>query len=92
MKARHNGHLVAVFEAVNESRKEIYLGTTSRLIASLIKEFRTAPPERVAHWKRRHRVRFYFIEYAISRRAAAALVKRNAPRRADESWKVFRED
>lgn len=42
--------MISVFEAVNMTRKERFVGTTTRAFNDVDRELRLAPPAGVRHW------------------------------------------
>lgn len=83
-------HLVTAFEATNDTRKEIYLGTTSLLLSNLMKEHAETPPSAIAHWDRADRIRYRSIDYSMIKRDAASFLASYAKSRRIAGWKVLR--
>lgn len=84
-------HLVTAFEAINDTLHEIYLGTTDRLLAALLREHAEALPARISHWKPQHRIRYRSIDYAILSKDADRLLITYAKSRREKGWKLFRQ-
>lgn len=84
-------HLITVYEAINLSRLEVYLGTTTLLAAQLEAEFRKNVPQQVAHWGDPSGVVIRCLEYSVPKKEASALIERYAARESLRSWTVHRE-
>lgn len=67
-----------VFEVVNETLGEVYVGTTRGTMAELIESFRRERPKALAHWRREHRLNFRSIEFDLPQQAADAFVRNYA--------------
>ncbi len=90
-KSTPQHHLVSVFEAVNDTVKEIYLGTTTLLSDQLAAQFPRTPPPATAHWESRHRVFVKVVEYSIPLKDARAFIDHYADSAAAAGWKVLKE-
>jgi hypothetical protein len=90
-KSTPQHHLVSVFEAVNDSAKEIYLGTTILLSEQLTAQFQRTPPPAVAHWKPGQRVFVKVVEYSIPLKDARAFIDHYAESAASAGWAVLKE-
>ena len=55
-----------VFEAVNDTIKEIFLGTTDAGMEEVVDQHQASLPERIAHWKPDHRVRYRGVEFMLT--------------------------
>lgn len=71
-------HLVTVYEVVNETLGEVYLGTTNLLSPKLARDFERFPPKAIARWRARDRVILRCLVYAIPLREAEAFVRKFA--------------
>lgn len=90
-KPKIPGHyLVTAFEATNDTRKEIFLGSTHRLLSSLIQEHAASPPKPIAHWERGDRIRYHSIDYSMEKRNVARFLSAYARTRRVEGWKILR--
>lgn len=58
--------LVLVFEAVNETLGESFVGATSLPLAVVRERHRTQPPTSIAHWLPDHRVEYRAVESGLS--------------------------
>lgn len=83
---------VAVFEAVNDSLKETYLGTTVNPVDVLAGGFTEMRPRVVSHWAPKDRISMNIIESALSMSDAEAFIKHYAATLAAAGWKPLRED
>lgn len=84
-------HLICVFEAANDSRKEVYLGTSRHLIGQLVRDFAARLPRAVRHWRKEDRVRLRCLEYSIQAGEAGAFIDAYARSGALEGWTVRRD-
>lgn len=84
-------HLITVFEAANDTLKEVYVGTTSLLIDQVIRGFQVNPPRAAKHWKKDQRILFRCVEYSIAIKDAAAFIEAYIRSDALKGWKVLRE-
>lgn len=82
-------HLVSVYEAANDTLKEVYVGITTLLMERLVKGFQTSPPPAVACWKRKHRVLFRIVRYIIPYRKAAPFIRAYLQSGSLAGWKVL---
>ena len=89
MMTAQERELVTVYEAINETLKEVYVGTTSLFIDQLGARFLTRLPPNVAHWRADHNILYHAVEYAIYRRDAAEFIDRYAKSASLETWRVF---
>jgi hypothetical protein len=71
-------HLVTVYEVVNETLREVYLGTTSLLAPQLAAEFKRRPPRAIAGWRTSDRMLLRCLVYAIPLREAQAFIRKYA--------------
>lgn len=79
---------VTVFEASNESRREVYVGTTTLSMSALIAGFGEKRPAALRHWRPSETVRFRSLEFGMSAAAAAAFIRGYASGRS--GWRVIR--
>lgn len=82
---------MTVFEATNDTLREVYIGTTERLMERLVDEFERRPPARTAHWDKAHRIGFRCVEYAIPASDARAFIDNYASSEALSGWKILRD-
>ena len=83
--------LVSVYEAVNDSLKEIYLGTTTLLSDQLAAQFPRTPPPATAHWEAGHRVFVKVVEHSIPLKDAHAFIDHYSGSAASSGWRVLKE-
>lgn len=79
--------LVTVYEAVNESRREIFVGLSTFFMAEIESRLRHRPE--LAHWQETDRTRVDAIEYGIPLSVARDFVKRFETAKANQGWKVL---
>lgn len=71
-------HLITVYEVVNETLGEVYLGTTNLLALQLSEKLRTDPPRAIARWRPEHRVMLRCLVYAIPLKEGQAFIRKYA--------------
>lgn len=59
------GAKVTVFEAVNETLSELYVGSTELSVHDLIARNAARPPAEIAHWGPEHRVDYRSLEFGL---------------------------
>lgn len=80
--------LVSIYEVLNETRGELFIGTTWRL-KDLLGFQQMTPPAVVRHWKEGDRLRFRTVEYGIPNADARAFIDTYAGSDLVKSWKVL---
>jgi hypothetical protein len=82
---------VVVFEAVNETLKEFYVGiSTVPLTADEIaSRHQEAPPAAIAHWKKEHQVWYRCVDAGLSASDSEAFVRSYAERITRPDWKAL---
>jgi len=71
-------HLITVYEVVNETLREVYLGTTSLLAPQLAVEFKRRPPRAVTRWRANDRMILRCLAYAIPLREGQTFIRKYA--------------
>jgi len=82
---------VVVFEAVNDTLKEFFVGIsfvplTADEIAS---RHRESPPAAIAHWRREHRVWYRCVDPGLAAHNSQDFVRSYAQRMAQSDWKAL---
>lgn len=85
-------HLITVYEAANDTRREVYVGTTNLLIDQLIRAFHSFLPRVARHWKKEDRILFRCVEYSIPVSEARKFIDGYAKSDALKGWKVLRDE
>ena len=80
--------LIFIFEAVNESLQEAFVGATSLPLAAVERRHRFARPAAIAHWRPEHHVLYRRVESGLSAKESAAFIPAYA-RAAHAGWKTF---
>ncbi|MDP3541572.1 MAG: hypothetical protein Q8T11_03800 [Elusimicrobiota bacterium] len=83
---------VAVLEAVNDSLKETFLGTTAASLPSLAAGFAQRRPRAVSHWAPKDRISMNIVEAALSEDDARDFIRHYAASLEAAGWKPLRED
>lgn len=81
---------MTVFEAVNETLREVFVGATDHGFDRGIDEFRACPPRAVAHWGPGARLSFRCVECAVPDRDAERFIDGYAQSDALRGWRVLR--
>lgn len=79
--------LVTVYEAVNDARREIYVGLSMNFIGQVELTIREVPELR--HWLADEPIRVRGVEYGVPMRDAWDFVERYARSRANAGWRVM---
>lgn len=80
--------LVTVYEAVNETLKEVYLESSQLPISQIARFLRSDPPPELSHWRPEHRVHYRPVA-TLPRRDAEAFIARYADSGAFFGWRVL---
>lgn len=83
---------VTVFEAVNDSLKETFLGTTAATLHSLAAGFAEKRPRAVSHWATKDRITLNIVESSLSENDARDFIRHYAASLEAAGWKPLRED
>lgn len=83
---------VTVFEAVNDSLKETYVGTTANPVEMLAAGFTEMRPRVVSHWAPKDRISLNIVESALSPSDAVAFIRHYAASIETAGWKPLLED
>lgn len=86
------GPLVAVYEAINDSLKEAYVGTTSHPYEAVAERFRRDRPPGASHWHANHKVTVNVVEMSLRLNDALEFVHHYAASLEAVGWKTLRED
>lgn len=89
---KSGGRNVTVFEAINRTRKEFFVGTTARKMHEIIAQFSDSLPPEIAHWKTNDKIDYQSIEFNLPAKDAkqfGAACARSLARSSD--WKVIRQ-
>jgi hypothetical protein len=84
--------LMIVFEAVNESLQEIFMGATSLPLAIVERRHQERRPELVGHWSHEHRITYRAVESGLSAREAPTFLSGYAQTANRFGWKTFVDD
>lgn len=83
---------VSVFEAVNDSLRETFLGTTAATPDSLAAGFAERRPRAVSHWATKDRISLNIVEPSLSESDAHDFIRHYAASLEAAGWKPLRED
>lgn len=81
---------MTVFEAVNETLREVFVGATEHPFDRGIDEFRSRPPRAVAHWRMGERLSFRCVEHEVPSHDAERFIDGYAQSDALRGWKILR--
>lgn len=79
--------LVTVYEAVNETLREMYVGLSLRLMGEIERRLRLK--KELAHWGEEDRIVVRAIDYSLPYRDARDFVRRYEQARANSGWNVL---
>ncbi len=82
--------LVTIYTASNETLKEIYAGSTKRLLHVLEKRHGARRPARMKRWKSEHSIVYRALVYAMPSAEIATYLRRWRKRIADQrGWTII---
>jgi hypothetical protein len=88
MDAYRTQKLILIFEAVNETLRESFVGATSMPLAMVRRLYESTPPPAIAHWRPEHKVSFLPVEAGMSAQESAAFIPAYA-KAAHYGWKTY---
>jgi hypothetical protein len=77
-----------VFEAVNDTLKESFVGATSLPLSIIERRHHENPPEAMAHWEDSHIVHYRCVESGLSARETTIFLKSYANTSEKFGWKT----
>jgi hypothetical protein len=82
---------VVVFEAVNDTLKEFYVGISTLPLTAdeIATRHQENPPAAIAHWKREHRVWYRCVDAGLSASDSQVFVRSYAERITHPGWKAL---
>lgn len=86
------GTLVSIYEAINDSLKEVYLGKTTHAGVTDAGRFLQALPRAVSHWEPSHAVTVRIVESSLKKDDAGAFLRHYAASLVDAGWRAFHEE
>lgn len=78
-----------IFEAVNDSLHESYVGMTCTPLPVLERRHRELKPGVIAHWKAEHKIEYKLVECGLSVSVGPAFVKSYVQTSARFGWTVL---
>lgn len=75
MTQRQAGNLVIVYEAVNHTLREIYIGTTTHLLHHVADDLERNPPPEISRWSPHHRIEYRAIDWSMPARYAPRFMR-----------------
>ena len=84
--------LMIVFEAVNESLQEIFIGATSLPLPIVQRRHQEHRPGLIGHWQDAHRISYRVAESGLSCQEAPTFLKGYAGTAQRFGWKTFVDD
>ncbi|MDE2039605.1 MAG: hypothetical protein KGO96_00765 [Elusimicrobia bacterium] len=79
----------SVFEAINNKRKEIFVGITSRQICETITRIQAYRPSAIKHWNLDDVVNVHSIEFGLSKAQADALLEQYPKKNPQPGWRYL---
>jgi hypothetical protein len=82
---------VVVFEAINDTLKEFYVGisTLPEAADEIANRLREQPPEAISHWKKEHHTWYRCIDAGMSDPGSEAFIRSYNDRIARPEWKAL---
>ena len=82
---------IAVFEALNHARKEIYVGTTERPLAEIVDTRLAALPPEIAHWAKAEELSIRGLSEAMPAADAREFIDVYVSYIERDGWKILRQ-
>lgn len=79
--------LVTVYEAINDTRRELFIGLSTLFMSDI--ESRLRARQELAHWKDADRTRVQAIEYGMPYNSAREFLARYEQAKANAGWKIL---
>ena len=84
--------LVNVYEVVNKTLKEVYLGGSELPVDKLLEFHRRSPPPAIAHWDfSKHRIVYSEIEHALPQHDIGLFIESYDLSTPMPGWKTYKE-
>jgi hypothetical protein len=82
---------VVVFEAVNDTLKEFYVGISALPLTAdeIANRHQENPPAAIAHWKKEHQVWYRCVDAGLSAPESPAFVRTYTEKIARPEWKAL---
>ena len=82
---------VVVFEAVNDTLKEFFVGISTLPLTAdeIASRHRESPPAAIAHWKSEHQVWYRCVDPGLAASRSQEFVRSYAQRIAQPDWKAL---
>jgi len=84
--------LMLVFEAVNDTLKEAYVGATSLPLSIVERRHQENPPPELAHWGPDHAISYRCVESGLSAQETPTFLASYAHTNARFGWKTVVDD
>lgn len=78
-----------IYEASNETLKELYVGMTSLSLHQVMTKFRGRRPPEISHWNSDHAVSYQIVESSLAASHAADFVVAHAAKAKRPGWTVI---
>ncbi|MBI5241110.1 MAG: hypothetical protein HY926_11605 [Elusimicrobia bacterium] len=81
---------MVVFEAVNDTLQEFYVGISLLPLTAdeIASQHRESPPAAIAHWKKEHQVWYRCVDAGLSASDSQAFVRSYSQRLTQPGWKA----
>jgi hypothetical protein len=66
--------MVQVYEAINQTLKETYVGRATGSLDSVRSRHREQPPQAISHWRPEHQVTYRVVEPGLAMRETDAFI------------------
>jgi hypothetical protein len=82
---------VVVFEAVNDTLREFYVGISTLPLTAdeIANRHREDPPAAIAHWKKEHQVWYRCVDPGLSAPESQSFIRSYVERIAQPEWKAL---
>lgn len=84
--------LMLVFEAINDTLHESFVGATSLPMSLVERRHQEHPPEEIAHWSPEQKVYYRCVESGLSAQETPTFLSSYAQTAGRFGWKTFVDD
>lgn len=80
---------VTIFEAVNRTLQEVYVGMTEEGLQRAMARHRSSPPSQISHWRADHAVEHCSVELNLAASRAEEFIAAHVRKIARPGWKIL---
>lgn len=91
MRIMPNELRYTIYEATNETTREIFVGSTTDGIHEVIAQNKIMPPRPIAHWSKADITHYRSVEFNLSASQTKTFVDSRAQAVSKSGWKVIKQ-